>query len=164
SSILENLNVLRNWPLDNNIKRIVHHAYKQATALARNILGMVLNTRVYDFITIPDDDENEIGEQYTELQRDDNLQTESIFISMAATEQSQNLNVEMDVNIGVVNGKLEFSVLINQHHNYEAYTNQRMERKVTGLFKSTPNNKFSSLISYLFSNETARPGVSHQNH
>ncbi|CAG8763854.1 9478_t:CDS:2, partial [Cetraspora pellucida] len=85
-SVLENLDVLQNWSLDNDIKKIVHHAYKQATALARDVLEMVLNTQVYDFITIPDDNENEIKEQHTELQSDDNLQTESIFISMAATE------------------------------------------------------------------------------
>ncbi|CAG8804406.1 19942_t:CDS:2, partial [Cetraspora pellucida] len=36
SSVLENHNVLQNWPLNNNIKKIVHHAYKQPIALARN--------------------------------------------------------------------------------------------------------------------------------
>ncbi|CAG8681271.1 375_t:CDS:2, partial [Racocetra persica] len=90
-SILENLDILRNWPLDNNIKGIVHHTYKQATILARDILGIVLNTRIHNFVAILDDDkieiENEIEEQPAKLQRNNNLQiTESIFISAAATE------------------------------------------------------------------------------
>ncbi|CAG8708080.1 4410_t:CDS:2, partial [Gigaspora rosea] len=59
SSIVENLDSLWNWPSDNNIKRIGHHAYKQATSLARNILGIVLNTQVHDLVIISDDDEVE---------------------------------------------------------------------------------------------------------
>ncbi|CAG8853917.1 148_t:CDS:1, partial [Gigaspora margarita] len=82
---------------------------------------------------------------------------------LSSTQQSQNPNVEIDDDIGVVDGKLEFSVLINQRRNHEAYTNQRMERKVAGSSTSVPNNKFSSLISYLSSNESARPGVPRQN-
>ncbi|CAG8783047.1 9988_t:CDS:2, partial [Racocetra fulgida] len=202
SSVVENLDVLRSWPLDDDIKGIIHHAYKQATALARDVLGMVLNTQIHDFVAFPNDDkvevENEIEEQSAELQRDENLQiTESIFISTAAsevnawdkfstlteleeeedfsdgcsqldlildsTQQSQNLNVEMDIDIGVIDGKLELAVLINQRRSHEAYTNQRMERKVVGSSKSIPNNKFSSLISYLSSNESARSGVPRQN-
>ncbi|CAG8820447.1 372_t:CDS:2, partial [Racocetra fulgida] len=78
-------------PLDDDIKGIIHYAYKQAIVLARDILGMVLNTQIHDFVAFPNDDkvevENEIEEQSAELQRDKNLQiTESIFISMAASE------------------------------------------------------------------------------
>ncbi|CAG8544096.1 9763_t:CDS:2 [Dentiscutata heterogama] len=63
----------------------------QATALARNILGMVLNTQIHDSVAFPNNDkveiENEIEEQSAELQRDKNLQiTKSIFISIAASE------------------------------------------------------------------------------
>ncbi|CAG8732025.1 23627_t:CDS:2 [Cetraspora pellucida] len=87
-NVLENLNVLQNWLLDNNIKKIVHHAYKQAIVLARDILKMILNTWIYNFITISNNDKNEIREQPTELQRNNNLQTESIFISIAAAEVS----------------------------------------------------------------------------
>ncbi|CAG8775029.1 7778_t:CDS:1, partial [Gigaspora rosea] len=64
----------------------------------------------------------------------------------------------MDVDIGVVDGKLEYSVLIDQRRSHEAYTSQRMERKVAGVSTSVSNNKFNSLISYLSSNESARPG------
>ncbi|CAG8696586.1 19774_t:CDS:2, partial [Dentiscutata erythropus] len=73
--------------------------------------------------------------------------------------QFQDSNVKKDVDIGVVDGKLKFSVLIDQHLSHEAYTNQKMERKVAGLSISVLNNQFSSLISYLSSNESTRPGL-----
>ncbi|CAG8775030.1 7779_t:CDS:2, partial [Gigaspora rosea] len=92
SSVVENLDVLRNWPSNDDIKGIVHHAYKQATALARDILGMVINTRVHDFTIISDDDEveienkNETESRPAELQNDDSLQIAEGIISIAATE------------------------------------------------------------------------------
>ncbi|CAG8747026.1 3069_t:CDS:2, partial [Dentiscutata erythropus] len=82
---------------------------------------------------------------------------------LSSTQQSQYSNIEMDVDIGVVDRKLEFSVLINQCCSHEVYTNQRIERKVAGLSTSVSSNKFNSLISYLSSNESARPGVLCQN-
>ncbi|CAG8835042.1 27332_t:CDS:2, partial [Gigaspora margarita] len=82
---------------------------------------------------------------------------------LGSTQQSQYSNVEIDVDIGVVDGKLEYSVLIDQRRSHETYTSQRMERKVAGVSMSVSNNKFNSLISYLFSNESARPGVPCQN-
>ncbi|CAG8837220.1 17747_t:CDS:2, partial [Gigaspora margarita] len=73
---------------------------------------------------------------------------------LSSTRRSQNCNIEEDTSIGITNGKLEISVLINQYHRHEAYTNQRIEKKLQ--FNS-------SLVSFLSSNECACPGVPHQN-
>ncbi|CAG8831222.1 32620_t:CDS:2, partial [Gigaspora margarita] len=77
--------------------------------------------------------------------------------------QSRNINIEITVDIGVVNGVLKLSKLVNQHRYYEAYTSQKMEKRVVGSSTSTPSNGYNSLISYLFSNESARSGILRQN-
>ncbi|CAG8837787.1 2809_t:CDS:1, partial [Gigaspora margarita] len=51
--------------------------------------------------------------------------------------------------------KLKLSVLVNQRRSHEAYSSQRMKRRVAGSSTSVPNNRFSSLVSYLSSNESA---------
>jgi len=71
--------------------------------------------------------------------------------------------MDIDINTGVVNRMLQISVLVNQRRRHEAYTSQRMERRVAGFSTSTSNNRYSSLISYLSSNESARPGIPRQN-
>ncbi|CAG8736036.1 12297_t:CDS:2, partial [Gigaspora rosea] len=122
SSITENLEILRNWPSDDDIKRVINHAYEQATALAKNVLGMI-------------EEENCFTDECSQL----------TFILENAS-------------IGITNGKLEISVLVNQRYSYEAYINQRMERKVAALSVSGSNYRFnSSLVSFLSSNECTRP-------
>ncbi|CAG8593895.1 19603_t:CDS:2, partial [Gigaspora rosea] len=207
SSIVENLEVLRNWPSDDEIRLAIHYAYEQATALAKDVLGMVISTQIRDPMIILEDEEEDLEieneneiEQPANLQRFGGLQeAESIFISEAAAEvntwdklnelteieegddfsegssqlalildftrPSRNHNVEMDIDIntGVVNRMHQISVLVNQRRRHEAYTSQRMERRVAGFSTSTSNNRYSSLISYLSSNESARPGIPRQN-
>ncbi|CAG8737189.1 36408_t:CDS:2, partial [Gigaspora margarita] len=81
-----------------------------------------------------------------------------------STRRSQNCNIEDYASIGITNRSLEMSVLVKQCHSHKAYTNQRMERKVTALSASGPNYRFnSSLVSFLLSNECARPGILRQN-
>ncbi|KAF0536868.1 hypothetical protein F8M41_009002 [Gigaspora margarita] len=79
-------------------------------------------------------------------------------------QQSRNLSIEMDVGTGVVNRMLKVSELVNQRRHHDAYTGQRMERRVAGVSTSAPNNRYSSLVLYLSSNESAQPGIPHQNH
>ncbi|CAG8840800.1 3151_t:CDS:2, partial [Gigaspora margarita] len=62
---------------------------------------------------------------------------------LGSTQQSQSINMEKDIDI--------------------AYSSQRMKRRVAGSSTSVPNNRFSSLVSYLSSNESARPGIPRQN-
>ncbi|CAG8717288.1 37789_t:CDS:2 [Gigaspora margarita] len=72
-----------------------------------------------------------------------------------STQQSRNLSIEMDIDTRVANGMLEVSELVNQHRRHKAYTSQRMKRRVAGFFISAPNNRYSSLVLYLSSNEFA---------
>ncbi|CAG8781842.1 8194_t:CDS:2 [Gigaspora margarita] len=58
------------------------------------------------------------------------------------TQPSRNHNIEMDIDIN---------------------TGVRMERRVARFSIFISNNRYSSLISYLSSNESARPGIPHQN-
>ncbi|CAG8838459.1 21901_t:CDS:2, partial [Racocetra persica] len=54
---------------------------------------------------------------------------------------------------GYFTDELELSVLINQHRKYEAYMNQRIERKIA----SSSNNRLNiSLVSFLSSDVCAR--------
>ncbi|CAG8673978.1 17861_t:CDS:1, partial [Racocetra fulgida] len=92
-SVAKNLEVLQNWPSDDNIKVAIHYAYEQATALAKDILDMVINAQVCGFITVSKDEEvdpevaNKIDKQLDNLQRSDSLQeTENICIFAAAVE------------------------------------------------------------------------------
>ncbi|CAG8839556.1 24937_t:CDS:1, partial [Gigaspora margarita] len=77
--------------------------------------------------------------------------------------QSQNINAKITIDIGVVNGVLKLSKLVNQHHHHEAYTSQRMERRVVEFSISTSSNGYNSLISYLSSNKSTHSGISCQN-
>ncbi|CAG8760726.1 17212_t:CDS:2, partial [Gigaspora rosea] len=172
SSVAENLEVLRNWPSDNEIRLAILYAYEQATALAKDVLGIMINTQIHGLMTISEDEKENL-EVESKIERPANLQgvnslqeTKSIYISAAATEvntwdklnalieieegddfsegcsqlalilnstrQSQNLNIEMDADTEVVNGILKVSELVNQHRRHEAYTSQRMERRVVG--------------------------------
>ncbi|CAG8838703.1 2525_t:CDS:2, partial [Gigaspora margarita] len=54
-------------------------------------------------------------------------------------------------------------ILVNQCHSHEAYSSQRIERRVAEFSTSVPNNRFSSLVFYLSSNESACPGIPRQN-
>ncbi|CAG8643865.1 2543_t:CDS:2, partial [Gigaspora rosea] len=140
SSITENLEILRDWPSDDDIKGAINHAYEQATALAKDVLGMIKKEDCF----------TDGCSQLT-------------FI-LGSTRRSQNCNIEENASIGITNEKLEISVLVNQRHSHEAYTNQRMERKVAALSASGSNYRFnSSLVSFLSSNECARPGIPRQN-
>ncbi|CAG8722760.1 1734_t:CDS:2, partial [Dentiscutata erythropus] len=167
-----------------------------ATALVKDVFGMIINTQIYSFMTILEDEEknpkvkNEIKQPST-LQSVNNLQeTKSIFISIAitkvntwnklntltkgslqlalildSTQQSQNLNMEMniDVNIGVVNRMFKISELVNQHRCYKVYTSQRMKRRVVRYSIFAPSNRYSSLVLYLSSNKSACSGIPCQN-
>ncbi|CAG8791340.1 4603_t:CDS:2, partial [Gigaspora margarita] len=65
-----------------------------------------------------------------------------------------------DADIGVINKKLNLSILINQRRKHEAYTNQRMERKIAEFSSSGLNNRFNtSLVSFLLLDEHAHPGL-----
>ncbi|CAG8705599.1 7230_t:CDS:2, partial [Gigaspora rosea] len=68
SSITKNLEILRDWPSDDDIKGAINHAYEQATALAKDVLGIVLNTKICS------------------SQESSSLQANNIFISAAAME------------------------------------------------------------------------------
>ncbi|CAG8808956.1 42868_t:CDS:2, partial [Gigaspora margarita] len=104
-----------------------------------------------------------IGRQIEEEDCFTNGSSQLTFI-LSSTRRSQNCNIEEDTSIGITNGKLEISVLVNQRHRHEAYTNQRMERKVVALSISGSNYRFnSSLVPFLSSNECACPGVPCQN-
>ncbi|CAG8800605.1 13865_t:CDS:2 [Gigaspora margarita] len=65
-----------------------------------------------------------------------------------STQQSRNLSIEIDVDVDirVVNRMLKVFELVNQRCRHEAYTSQRMERRVAGFFTSAPNNRYSSLV------------------
>ncbi|CAG8559008.1 22567_t:CDS:2, partial [Gigaspora rosea] len=116
SSITENLEILRDWPSDDDIKGAINHAYKQATI------------EEVDCFT--------------------NGCSQLTFI-LSSTRRSQNCNIEENASIGITNEKLEISVLVNQSHSHEAYTNQRMKRKVAALSVSGSNYRFnSSLVSF----------------
>ncbi|CAG8833038.1 45888_t:CDS:2, partial [Gigaspora margarita] len=81
-----------------------------------------------------------------------------------STQQSRNCSIEEDANIGVINRKLNLSILINQRRKHEAYTNQRIERKIAEFSSSGLNNGFNaSLVSFLSSDERACPGILYQN-
>ncbi|CAG8816132.1 33699_t:CDS:2, partial [Gigaspora margarita] len=83
---------------------------------------------------------------------------------LGSTRRFQNCNIEENASIGITNGKLEISVLINQCHSHEAYINQRIERKVAALSASGSNYRFnSSLVLFLSSKECAHPGIPRQN-
>ncbi|CAG8600083.1 16016_t:CDS:2 [Dentiscutata heterogama] len=135
---MENLEILQDWPSNNDIKGAINHAYEQATALAKDVFGMI-------------EKEDCFANRCSQL----------TFI-LDSTRRSHNCNIEDDTGIGITNGKLEISVLVNQRCSYEAYTNQRMERKVAALSASGPNYRFNnSLVSFFSSNKCARPGISH---
>ncbi|KAF0401375.1 hypothetical protein F8M41_009475 [Gigaspora margarita] len=155
-SVAKNLDVLQNWPSDDKIRVAIQYAYKQATTLAKDVLEMIINTQIRGFTTISENKEEDLEVKNeiksTNLQSVNSLQeTESIFISAAAAEikednsfsdgcsqlamilgstQSQNINIEITIDIGVVNGVLKLSKLVNQRHHHEAYTSQRMEKRV----------------------------------
>ncbi|CAG8785693.1 15902_t:CDS:2, partial [Cetraspora pellucida] len=193
---MENLEILRDWPSNNDIKGAINYAYEQASALAKDILGMVLNTKIRSFITIIKESEPKIrnktenqlidSHEFNSSQESSSSQSNNIFISAAATEieeedcfadgcsqltfildstrRSHNCNIEDDASIGITNKKLKISVLVNQRRSHEAYTNQRMERKVAALSASGPNYRFNnSLVLFLSSNEYACPGIPCQN-
>ncbi|KAF0416729.1 hypothetical protein F8M41_007386 [Gigaspora margarita] len=133
-----------------------------------------------------DSQELNISQEFDNSQESSSSQDDNIFISAAAmeieeedcftdrclqltfilgsTRRFQNCNIEENASIGITNGKLEISVLVNQRHSHEAYTNQRIERKVAALSASGSNYRFnSSCILFLSSNEYARPGIPCQN-
>ncbi|CAG8693190.1 4836_t:CDS:2, partial [Dentiscutata erythropus] len=71
------------------------------------------------------------------LQESDSLQIDNFFISAAAMEVNTSSRLNMlteieddfadeDADIGIINGELKLSILINQCRKHEAYTNQRM--------------------------------------
>ncbi|KAF0517624.1 hypothetical protein F8M41_016890 [Gigaspora margarita] len=89
---LKNLEVLRNWLSDDEIRLAIHYVYEQATALAKDVFGIVISTQIRDSMIILEDEEkvleieNEI-EQPANLQGFSDLQeAESIFITEAAVE------------------------------------------------------------------------------
>ncbi|CAG8772753.1 3840_t:CDS:2, partial [Funneliformis caledonium] len=69
--------------------------------------------------------------------------------------------------IGVVNNQLDLTILIKQRRNHEAYTNQKMEKRIRGIRyqeNQVDYNFTNSMVSYLTSNSTARPGIPRYNH
>ncbi|CAG8743464.1 4257_t:CDS:2, partial [Dentiscutata erythropus] len=118
------------------IRVAIHYTYKQATTLAKDVLGMMINTQICGLTTISKDKkdleiENEI--KSTNLQKVKSLQeNKSIFISVAVTEVNNwnkldaltekaviyfylisNKSAEINIDIGVVNEMFELFVLIN---------------------------------------------------
>ncbi|CAG8720816.1 15233_t:CDS:2 [Gigaspora rosea] len=154
SNIAKNLEVLQNWLSDDKIRLAIHYAYKQATALAKDVLGMMMNTQIHGLITILEDEEESL-EVENEIKQPANLQEVN---SLQETKK-----IDVDVDTGVLNGMLKVSELVNQRRRHKAYTSQRIKRRVAGFFTSAPNNRYSSLVSYLSSNESARSGIPRQN-
>ena len=60
--------------------------------------------------------------------------------------------------IEVVNNQLDLTILIKQRRNHEAYTNQKMEKRIRGIRyqeNQVDHNFTNSMVSYLTSNSTA---------
>ncbi|CAG8809560.1 12063_t:CDS:2, partial [Gigaspora rosea] len=118
--------------------------------LAKDVLGMIINTQIHGLMTISEDEE-EILEAESEIEQSANLQevnslqeTESndfsegcsqLALILDSTQQSQNFNIKW------------ISELVNQYRRHEAYTGQRMERRVAEASTSAPNNRYSSFVS-----------------
>ncbi|KAF0528467.1 hypothetical protein F8M41_013157 [Gigaspora margarita] len=130
---------------------------------------MMINTQICGFTTFLENKEEDL-EVENEIEPI-NLQSANSFFSNGHSQlvmilgftQSQNINAEITVDIGVVNGVLKLSKLVNQCPYHEVYTSQRMERRVVGSSTSTSSNRYNSFILYLFSNESTHPVFHKQN-
>ncbi|CAG8814760.1 10131_t:CDS:2, partial [Gigaspora rosea] len=126
SSVVENLDVLWNWPSDDDIKGIVHHAYKQATARPaelQNDDSLQIAEGVISIVATEINTWDKFG-VLTEIEEGDDFSIgcSQLDMVLGSSQQSQYSNVEVDVDIEVVDGKLEYSVLIDQRRSHEAYT------------------------------------------
>ncbi|CAG8794298.1 12322_t:CDS:2, partial [Dentiscutata erythropus] len=76
--------------------RAINHAYEQVTALAKDVLGMMLTTKICSFITIMKESKTEIRnetknqlidlQEFNDSQKSSSSQSDNFFISVAATE------------------------------------------------------------------------------
>ncbi|CAI2182864.1 4478_t:CDS:2 [Funneliformis geosporum] len=100
----KDLKQLKKYPDDDHIKGIIHKAYKQATALAKDILGMIIS----DNIAFQ-------PEIFTKFENTNNL-----YISFAAKEikKREKLNFSDNSNDDFIEAYNSLSMLLNSNYTF----------------------------------------------
>ncbi|CAG8672571.1 16151_t:CDS:2, partial [Dentiscutata heterogama] len=127
----EMINILRQWPLDEDLLCAVYEGYQQAYNFAKVLSMANQNEEVFGFLNISNS-RNTIADFNTIEIHDDNFENDlrdarfELTFSLSDTNFSNNHDLETCENfyIGITEaGTLDISYLVNLRKNHKCYTN-----------------------------------------